>query len=98
MKQKMKETKNSDIRETVADLNEDALFMDGPEYDSAVIGICYQFGRPPVVAYDKSKVLKILMKNSDMNLEAANEFWEYNQLGSGMGENTPVFIDKLFSP
>ena len=86
--------KKRDIRETVSDINEDALFMEGEEYDAAVIGVCFQFGRPPVVAYDKEKVLKILMKD-DMTREDAVEFWEYNQLGSGMGENTPVFIEKI---
>ena len=83
--------KNSGIRKTVAEYNEEALFMDG--FDDAIVGICSQFGRPPVAAYDKEKVIKILMKN--MSREEAEEFWEYNQIGSWMGENTPVFIERF---
>ena len=80
-----------DIKDIIAEHNEEALTMDG--YDAAIIGMCHQFGRPSVVAYDKEKVIKMLMK--DMDREDAEEFWSYNQLGSGMGENTPVFIEKI---
>jgi hypothetical protein len=79
------------IKETVAEYNEEAFLMDG--YDDAIIGICYQFGRSPVVAYDREKVIQILMK--DMSRDEAEEFWDFNQIGSWMGEGTPVFIEKF---
>jgi len=86
---KMKNIKK--IRESVEEYNEEALLMDG--FDAAVMGICYQFGRPPVVAYDREKIIKILMK--DMSRDEAEEYWDYNQVGSWMGDSTPVFIEKF---
>ena len=79
------------IKEAVAEYNDEALLMDG--FDAAVVGMCYQFGRPPVVAYDREKVIKILMK--DMSSDEAEEFWDHNQVGAWMGESTPVFIEKF---
>jgi len=79
------------IKETVAEYNEEALLMNG--FDAAVTGMVYQFGRPPVVAYDREKVIKILMK--EMSRDEAEEYWDYNQVGAWMGEGTPVFIEKF---
>jgi len=44
-----------DRREWIAEQNEEALCCDG--VDEAIVGICHQFGRPPVVAYDLQKHL-----------------------------------------
>jgi hypothetical protein len=74
--------------DVIAEVCPDALKMDG--YDDCVIGLCHQFGRPPVIAYDRDKVIKKLMK--DMTWEEAEEFFEFNQIGAYMGEYTPVFI------
>ena len=76
--------------EWIAEEYPEALKMDG--YDDCVIGICERFGQEPIIAYDKNKVLKKLMMQG-MTREEAVEFFEFNQLGSGMGERTPCFID-----
>lgn len=75
---------------TIREINEDALLMDG--FDDAVIGICYQFSRPPVAVYDLDKVLARL-QDDGMSEEEAREFWEVNQVGAWMGEGTPVFFE-----
>jgi hypothetical protein len=83
-------------REQLAELlfldPEEALFMDG--FDDCVLGACEQFGRPAVVAYDLEKVIKKLMAQVATR-EEAEEFWSFNQLGSWLGPNTPVFV-RLF--
>jgi len=38
-------------------------------------------------------VLKILVDRDGMSPEEALEFFEYNVIGAGMGERTPVFVD-----
>lgn len=76
----------------LSEINEDALCADG--FDAAFMGVCYQFGRPPVAAYDLDKVLKILMKDG-MSREEAMEYWDYNMVGSGMGDNNCVYVEKM---
>ena len=74
--------------DVIAEVCPEALKMDG--YDDCIMGLCHQFGRPPVIAYDRDKVIKKLMK--DMTWEEAEEYFEFNQIGAYMGEHTPVFI------
>ena len=68
-------------------------------YDDCILGICHQFGRDTIIAYDLEKVLAKLMED-DMTYEEAIEFWEYNQVGAYVGETTPCFIqtDNFFIP
>jgi hypothetical protein len=70
--------------------DEPMLLMDG--YDDCVIGVCSRFGQPDIIAYDKELVLQKLMR--DMSREDAEEFFEFNQLGAGMGEGTPCFVER----
>ena len=74
--------------DVIAEEYPEALKMDG--YDDCILGVCHQYGRPAVIAYDRDKVIKKLMK--DMSREEAEEWYEYNQIGSWLGENTPVFV------
>jgi hypothetical protein len=61
------------------------------DYDDCIIGICQQYGRPPVVAYDLDKVIEKLMDDG-LTFEEAEEWWSFNQVGAWVGEYTPVFI------
>ena len=97
-----------DIREWVAEYNEEALIADG--FDKAIVGMCERFGSDPVVAYDRDKCIEILAdefsKNDDIDpyngqpfndpdidfYEEAEDYFSYNVIGSYVGENTPVFI------
>lgn len=67
----------------------DLLVMDG--YDDCIVGVVEQFDRPPIVCYDTFKVLESLMR-SGMSEEDSVEWFEFNQLGAGMGESTPCFL------
>lgn len=73
-------------------LDEETLFMDG--FDDCIVGVCEQFGRPPVVAYDIDAVLKSL-QNQGMSEDEAIEWFYFNQHGAWMGEYTPAFIRKV---
>jgi hypothetical protein len=68
-----------------------AMFLDPADYDEAIIGVAYRCGMDPVVAYDRTTVIDILAR--DMSREDAEEFFEFNTLGSWWGDVTPVFID-----
>jgi hypothetical protein len=75
--------------ESLQEVDPDILRADG--LDAALIGICHQFGRPAVAAYDYDKVIEILMSQSMAHDEAV-EFFEFNIVGAWVGEYTPVFI------
>lgn len=65
------------------------LMMDG--YDDCIVGVVERFGQPPLVCYDRDKVIESHMKDG-MSYEEAEEFFEFNQIGAWLGEGTPCFI------
>lgn len=78
-------------KQFIEDNYPDAMLMS--DYDDCILGICNRIGQPPIVAYDLEKVLDKLMKDG-MTYEEAKEFWEFNMIGSYVGENTPCFVDR----
>ena len=79
------------MREFVEERNEEALCMDG--FDDCIIGVCYRINQPPITAYSLKKVIEKMVTEEGMSYEEAYEFYEYNQLGSWLGENTPCFLE-----
>jgi hypothetical protein len=70
-------------------LDEQTMLMNG--YDDCIIGIVERFNQPPIVCYDKTKVL-IKLSEEGLTPEQAMEYFEFNQLGAWVGEKTPCFI------
>jgi hypothetical protein len=83
--------KRARIEEQLKDENPDALFADG--FDDAIIGIARRFGGMALVAYDRDLCVKVLMDRDGMSQEEANEFFDFNVIGSWVGEGTPIFLD-----
>lgn len=81
----------SDKLEQLRQQNEEALTADG--FDECLVGVCYQFGRPPVACYDYDACIRLLMTRDKMERDEAVEFFEFNTLGAWVGENTPTFIN-----
>ena len=77
-------------REEIAEINPDALLCDG--FDEAIIGIADRINLNSVVAYSVEKIIEIMVERDNMTYEEALEYYEYNILGSWVGENTPIFI------
>ena len=73
---------------------EDLLFMDGPEFDEAILGVAERAGGGAVVAYDTEKVLRVL--EQDMSADEAREYFDFNIGCAYVGEKTPVYIDTEF--
>jgi|TARA_R110000868_G_scaffold8216_3_gene42949 hypothetical protein len=69
----------------------DVMTMDG--YDDAIIGVVERIGLE-VVCYDLDKVIEILMKQG-MDEEDAWEWYQFNMVGSWVGEKTPVFLQRF---
>ena len=68
---------------------ESVLFADGLE--EAFIGIGYQF-TTPIAIYSKSKSIQYFMEQG-MDEEQAHEYFDYNVIGSYVGEQTPIFLE-----
>ena len=88
-----------EIKEWIAEYNPDALLADG--YEDAIIGIGGQHGSNTVVIYDKDKCIEILADQfvqedncEDPYLEAI-DYFDYNTLCAYVGENTPIFMQRV---
>jgi hypothetical protein len=85
------------IRETLAeDWDAELLFLSEEEFDEAIIGVSERIGNEPVVAYDTTKIVEILVLNHSMSVDEAYEYFEFNILGAYVGERTPTFITFTF--
>lgn len=65
-------------------------YLKADGFDKAIIGIDALTER---LVYDKQKMIEIL--SHQMSIEDAIEFLEYNTWNAYVGENTPIYMDKL---
>lgn len=82
--------------EELSEYNDEALLFD--DLQEALIGIRFGIGEKPVALFDCQRCISCLM-GDDMDEESANEWFQYNTIGSYVGVNTPaVFmtIDNVF--
>lgn len=91
----------------ISEYNPEALLCDG--FDEAIIGMASRINLGPVVAYSKTKMIEMLMSEMEVDeteledgesiesrrYEMALEYFEFNIIGSWVGENTPVFIEDI---
>jgi hypothetical protein len=83
-----------EIRTEIEGVNEEALLAGG--FDDALIGWVTRMGMSaPVALYDRDKCIKILMARDGMDEDEAEEFFDFNVVGSWMGDGTPCFARVL---
>ena len=68
------------------------LFADG--FDDAIIGLNYHEGVHRVV-YNSHLMIEQLMIESDMTMEDAMEYLQFNTFCAYMGEGTPLYVDVM---
>jgi len=73
-------------------VNEDILTADG--FEDAFMGICHQYGRPSVAAYDYYACINVLMDRDGISQEEAEEYL-CNVIGAYLGESAPVFVSTI---
>lgn len=73
---------------------EEAIVFEGPDYDSAIIGVDACSDR---VVYDFDLMVEFLMDTDSMTYEEAVEFIEYNTIRACpyIGESAPVVLRRL---
>jgi hypothetical protein len=69
----------------------DLATMEG--FDEAIIGVVQRINLE-VVCYDLDKVIQILMKQG-MDEQDAWDWYQFNMVGSWIGEQTPVFLERI---
>ena len=82
-----------DIKEEISEINPDALIADG--FDEAIIGMAERINLGPIVAYSVEKIIEVFMYRDGMSYQEAQEFYDFNIVGSWMGEFTPVFVNEI---
>jgi hypothetical protein len=80
----------SGIAEEIGEENPQALSADG--LDEAIIGVARRCGQPSLLAYSVKGIIEILMKRDGMTYPEAAEFFDYNIVGSWVGEGTPLYV------
>ena len=86
----------TELREWVADYNEEALMADG--FEEAIIGMGARCSQEPVVIYDAERCLEVLMERDGMSEENARDYFYFNVLGAWLGKNTPIFVWRINRP
>ena len=69
----------------------DAVLVDG--FDDCIIGIGHRIGMPPLIIYDKWKILHKLVTVFNVPEDEAEEHFEYNIVGQYAGDATPIFTE-----
>jgi hypothetical protein len=84
---------NQRLEENFPDVYEEGILVaDG--FEDAFIGIGRQFNRS-IAVYDRQKCIDILINRDGMDFEQAEEYFQYNVQGAYVGEDTPIFMEKL---
>ena len=63
---------------------------DRMDYADAFLGITND--DPPKAIYSEEKVLDVLVSRDGMTYDEAIEFFDYNIVGSHMGDQTPMYV------
>jgi len=82
----------------ISEIAPDALLADG--FDDAIIGVSDVFrdgSYSMVVAYDKNKILEILVERDGMDELEAEEHFGHNIANNYVGGYTPIFIDFMWA-
>ena len=82
----------------ISEIAPDALLYEG--FDDAIIGVSDVFrdgSHSMVVAYDKNKILEILVDRDGMTELEAEEYFNHNIGDSYLNSNTPIFIDFIWA-
>lgn len=70
-------------------MNEEAVYP--TDLKDAIIGYVERIGLSPCILLDREKCVDIFIERDGMTYEEAIEHFEFNVIGSYVGESTPMF-------
>lgn len=68
------------------------LKVDG--FDDCYLGVGDSYGEHPALVYDYNKIIKKLQQDG-MSQEEAEEYYDFNIIGSYIGEKMPIFLNSI---
>jgi hypothetical protein len=83
------------IRNILDEYAEGSVILEG--FNDAIIGETHRSLDDGRMSYSKDKILEILTSDNQMDILEAIEYYEFNILGSYLGEGTPIFLDKTIN-
>lgn len=88
-----KQKNNAEVlKEAFEEIDPDLLFVD--DFEKAILGVAERCSSPPVVVYDRTKCIEILMERG-ATYEEALEYFEFNVAGAWHGDRTPFFLTPM---
>lgn len=73
--------------------DDDLMFLDPPEiFDKCILGVSESIASPIQICYSVDKIISALEEDMNIDRDVAMEHFEFNILGSYMGDNTPRFV------
>jgi len=81
---------SNDFIEEMSTTFPDMVVLEPRKFDKAITGVVERINLH-VFCYDVARILNILQEEG-MSQQEAQEYFEYNILGSWMGEHTPVYL------
>lgn len=81
-------------RDEIAENYPELLVLDPEYFDAAILGVVNRINTA-AVCYSESKIIEILMEEDGMDYDEAVEYYQYNILGSWLGEHTPMYLEEL---
>jgi len=72
-------------------MEEDLMKFDG--LDDAILGVACRAGGDQFFVYSRDVCIKLLMAQSDMTFEDAEEYFEFNVACAWIGDTTPAFLE-----
>tara|TARA_R100000049_G_C1868331_1_gene29073 strand:+ start:271 stop:543 length:273 start_codon:yes stop_codon:yes gene_type:complete len=88
--------KPSEVMEKLGEYQElgQEIYSLPEKFDSALVAVGWRFKDGPLAVYDKNKVIGILdAEMGEEGEEWGEEFFDFNVIGSWIGDSTPVFIE-----
>ena len=85
------------MRNKFDDLPDDLTLLgeegeDANDFMDCMIGVIYGADVSNRVCYDMEKVIHKLMKRNDWNYDDARDWFDFNIVGSYVGDSTPVYM------
>jgi hypothetical protein len=79
------------LRETLSKtFGPELMFLDGVDFDYAILGVAQKTDGNDVVVYDTVRVLQVLRR--DMSYEDAVEYFDFNISCAYLGPRTPIYL------
>ena len=63
--------------------------------EDAIIGVGSRMNMPDVLIYSYNKCVDILMEKEGWTHEEAIEWMDFNVVGAGVGDTTPIFVHEI---